>query len=70
MRKTPLIAALQTTGVVPLHVVRLPSLGALGVYPTVETYVAQLALVTAAVVAEIVSRKKTPPLATDKPRAA
>lgn len=66
------LAALQTTGVVPLHPVHLPSLGALGVYPTVETYVAQLALISAAVVAEILSRRKTPttPVPARKPEAA
>lgn len=51
------IAALQTTGTLPLHPVALPHLPVLGVYPTIETYAVQLALVAAAVVAAIMTRR-------------
>src|SRR5439155_15148590 len=39
------IAALQTTGQLPLHPVALPHLPALGIYPTIETYGAQAVFV-------------------------
>ncbi|HKQ68979.1 MAG TPA: FTR1 family protein [Polyangiaceae bacterium] len=59
------IAALQTTGHLPLHPVALPHLPALGVYPTIETYGVQLALVTLALAAALLLRSQrtrpTPP---------
>lgn len=57
------IAALQTTGTLPLHTIALPRLPALGVYPTVETYAVQLALVAAAVIAAVTMRGKGKPAA-------
>jgi high-affinity iron transporter len=56
------IAALQTTGHLPLHPVPLPHVPALGVYPTIETYAAQSLLVALAVGAGVVVRlQRTPP---------
>ncbi len=56
------ISALQTTGYLPLHPVRLPNLPALGIYPTVETYVVQATLVLLALGAAILLRvQRTPP---------
>jgi high-affinity iron transporter len=45
------IAALQNTGLFPLHPVRLPQIPSLGVYPTIETYAVQAALVVLALAA-------------------
>jgi len=50
------ISALQTTGHLPLHAVGLPNLPALGVYPTIETYLAQATFVLLAIIAGIVMR--------------
>jgi high-affinity iron transporter len=55
------ISALQTTGHIPLHPVSLPHLPALGVYPTIETYAVQLALVSLALVAALIVRFQRPP---------
>jgi high-affinity iron transporter len=55
------IAALQTTGLLPLHPVALPYVAALGIYPTVETYAAQAVLVALAVAAALVVRYREPP---------
>jgi high-affinity iron transporter len=56
------IAALQTTGHLPFHPVKLPHLPALGVYSTVETYAVQATLVLLAIGAAIVLRsQRTPP---------
>ena len=52
------IAALQTAGHLPLHALDGPHVPALGIYPTVETSAAQLALVAAGVLAAIVSRRR------------
>jgi high-affinity iron transporter len=55
------IAALQTTGHLPLHPVALPHVAALGIYPTLETYAAQALLVALAVAAGVLTRYRTPP---------
>jgi high-affinity iron transporter len=57
------IAALQTTGHIPLHPVALPHVPALGIYPTVETYVVQTTLIALAVGAGVVIRffQRAPP---------
>jgi high-affinity iron transporter len=55
------ISALQTTGHLPFHPVRLPHLPALGVYSTLETYVVQAALVALAIGAAIVLRAQREP---------
>jgi high-affinity iron transporter len=51
------LAALQMVGVVPAHPVPLPSVPALGLYPTLETCTAQLTLVVAAVVGAVLARR-------------
>lgn len=51
------LAALQTVGYVPLHMIPLPGVAALGIFPTLETYAAQGLLILAAVVAEVMSRR-------------
>jgi high-affinity iron transporter len=63
------IAALQTTGLVPLHHASLPYLPALGVYPTIETYVVQGALVALAIAALLVMRHRAPPSSPGAPGA-
>jgi high-affinity iron transporter len=55
------ISALQTTGHLPFHPVRLPHLPALGVYSTVETYVVQAVLIALAVGAAIAIRAHREP---------
>ena len=55
------ISALQTTGHLPFHPVRLPHLPALGVYSTVETYVVQSLLVALAIGAAFVIRSHREP---------
>ena len=55
------IAALQTTGHLPLHPVALPVVPALGVYPTAETYATQITLIALAVAAALVVRFHRPP---------
>lgn len=60
------VSALQLAGVVPLHPVAFPTIAALGIYPTIETLAAQLALVALAVVALIVSRSGSPTPAAPK----
>ena len=55
------LSALQVIGTVPIHPVHWPRAEAIGVYPTVETYAAQLALIAAALVAALVSRRGLPP---------
>ena len=52
------IAALQTIGVIPLHPIGNFRLAALGVFPTVETWAAQLVLVGAAVAAYVLGKKQ------------
>ena len=61
------ISALQTTGHVPFHPVRLPHLPALGVYSTVETYVVQAVLIALAVGAAIAIRYHREPPAPPGP---
>jgi high-affinity iron transporter len=55
------IAALQTTGHLPLHPVALPNLPALGVYATAETYATQILLIALALMAAVVVRAQRPP---------
>ncbi|MET0595641.1 MAG: FTR1 family protein, partial [Polyangiaceae bacterium] len=55
------ISALQTTGHLPFHPVRLPHVPALGVYSTVETYVVQATLIALAVGAAIALRSQREP---------
>jgi high-affinity iron transporter len=55
------IAALQVAGAFPAHRIGLPSLPAIGFYPTIETISAQLLLIGLAVVALVVNRKRTEP---------
>ena len=55
------VAALQLCGIVPIHAVRIPSLPALGVYPTLETCLAQGALLLLALVAFLVNRRAPAP---------
>ena len=45
------LAALQTTGHIPLHPIALPNFPLLGIYPTVETYAVQVVLLGLAFVA-------------------
>ena len=56
-------AALQLTGTLPVHPIKVPALPALGLHPTVETCLAQGVLVALALVAFVASRKQstTPP---------
>jgi high-affinity iron transporter len=55
------ISALQTTGHLPFHPVRLPHLPALGVYSTLETYIVQAILVVLAVGAAVALRAQRDP---------
>jgi len=61
------ISALQTTGHLPFHPVRLPHVPALGVYSTLETYVAQAALIALAIGAAIALRSQRDPPAPPGP---
>jgi high-affinity iron transporter len=62
------IAALQTTGLVPLHPASLPYLPALGVYPTIETYAVQGGLIGLALTALFVMRShRAPPASPGAP---
>lgn len=54
------VSALQLAGVVPLHPVAFPTIAALGIFPTIETLAAQLALVGLAVMAWLMSRSGSP----------
>jgi high-affinity iron transporter len=60
-------SALQTTGHLPFHPVRLPHLPALGVYSTLETYIAQATLIVLAVGAAITLRSQRDPPAPPGP---
>lgn len=51
------LAALQTAGVAPLHPLPIPSLPALGIYPTVETCAGQLLLVALAAYGAVAARR-------------
>jgi high-affinity Fe2+/Pb2+ permease len=58
------VAALQLTGMLPIHALGVPSVPALGVHPTLETCAAQGVLVALAVVALVLERRarvETPP---------
>jgi high-affinity iron transporter len=55
------ISALQTTGHLPFHPVRLPHLPELGVYATWETYIAQATLIALAIGAAVVLRAQREP---------
>jgi high-affinity iron transporter len=55
------ISALQTTGHLPFHPVKLPHLPALGLYSTVETYAVQATLVVLAIGAAIALRTQRDP---------
>jgi high-affinity iron transporter len=63
------VAALQTTGLLPLHPVRLPQWPALGVFPTIETYAVQALLVALAVAAFFVQRASRASAASPPPAA-
>jgi high-affinity iron transporter len=54
------IAALQLTGLIPIHALGVPSISALGVHPTIETCAAQGALVALAVVAFVLNLRAPP----------
>lgn len=64
------VSAMQLAGVLPLHPVSGPAVPALGIYPTLETLSAQLALVALAVVALLVNRSASPSAAPAAPQAA
>ncbi len=51
------VAAMQLTGVMPIHALRVPSVPALGLHPTVETCAAQGALLVLALVAFVLGRR-------------
>jgi high-affinity iron transporter len=61
------ISALQTTGHLPFHPVRLPHLPALGVYSTLETYLVQATLIALAIGAAIALRSQREPPAPPGP---
>ena len=61
------ISALQTTGHLPFHPVRLPHLPALGVYSTLETYIAQATLIALAIGAAVALRSQRDPPAPPGP---
>ena len=61
------ISALQTTGHLPFHPVRLPHVPALGVYSTLETYIVQATLIALAVGAAVVLRSQREPPAPPGP---
>ncbi len=63
------ISALQVVGLVSLHTLALPKIPLLGIFPTVETYAVQSALVLAAAFAAVVSRRSMPRTETRKPEA-
>jgi high-affinity iron transporter len=65
------VAALQVTGVIAVHALRLPSVPPLGIYATVETCVAQGLLIALAIVGALYNREKAPaPAASQQPHAA
>jgi len=55
------VAALQLCGFVPIHAVRVPNVPALGLHPTMETCVAQGALLLLALIAYLVNRRAPAP---------
>ena len=54
------VAALQMAGAVPVHPVGLPSIPALGLFPTLETLGAQLLLLALAALGVLVQRRQAP----------
>jgi high-affinity iron transporter len=65
------VAALQLTGLCPIHPLALPSVPALGLHPTLETCVAQGALVSLAILSLVLSlRSPAPPSPATPPPAA
>ncbi|MBK8252449.1 MAG: FTR1 family protein [Polyangiaceae bacterium] len=60
------VAALQTVGVVPMHPLGAFRVASLGIHPTVETWIIQLALIGAAVAAYVIGKKQA---AADIPKA-
>jgi high-affinity iron transporter len=55
------VAALQLTGMLPIHALAVPSVPALGVHPTLETCAAQGVLVVLAVLALVLDRRAPSP---------
>jgi high-affinity iron transporter len=55
------VDALQLTGLVPVHAIRVPTVPALGVYPTLETFAAQGVLLLLAGVAFFMNRRAPSP---------
>jgi high-affinity iron transporter len=55
------VAALQLTGLLPIHALRVPSIPALGLHPTLETCLAQAVLLVLALVAYVVNRRAPAP---------
>lgn len=55
------VAALQLTGALPIHALRVPSVPALGLHPTVETCLAQGALIALALLALLLNRRAPAP---------
>jgi high-affinity iron transporter len=53
------VAALQLTGWIPIHALRVPSVPALGLHPTVETSAAQAILLALALIAFLRGRRPT-----------
>ena len=64
------IAALQTVGVIPIHPLGDLRVPALGVHPTVETWVAQLVLVGAAFAAYVIGKRQAAAEDAKAPKAA
>lgn len=63
------IAALQLTAVLPIHPLPIPSVPALGIYPTLETCVLQVILIGLAIVGKVVSARHGAGPAVVKPAA-
>ncbi len=62
------VAALQLTGLLPIHALHVPSVPALGIHPTVETCAAQAVLLALALFGVLLGPKKpAPPVTTAKP---
>ncbi len=55
------VAALQLTGTLPIHPIRIPSLPALGIHPTAETCAAQGVLIALALLAVLLDRRAPAP---------
>ncbi len=61
------VAALQLTGMLPIHALRVPSVPALGLHPTVETCAAQAVLLLLALLAFALGRRAPEPQRTVTP---